>query len=153
LHVAPNNGGSPFFGTLQCEETKGIIHSRIIPTTKALPKEQWRHKTLSYIISALISCNFIIKNYVNRKITSYVYLLIFTKSLWLHVKHVFPLIKRESVRRIFFFVITDQNYPSQHIDQWPGITGESTTTLATKKKKTCVRITRVKSDSYLTYGQ
>jgi hypothetical protein len=42
---------------------------------------------VSYIISALISCNFIIKNYVSRKITSYIFLLIFTKSLWLHVKH------------------------------------------------------------------
>jgi hypothetical protein len=30
-----------------------------------------------YIIAALLSCNFIIKNYVNRKITSYIYLLIF----------------------------------------------------------------------------
>ena len=39
LHVAPNNGGSPFFGTLQCEEKKDIIHSRIIPAIKALPKE------------------------------------------------------------------------------------------------------------------
>ena len=55
--------------------------------------------------------------------------------------------------RNYVFVITDQDYPSQHIDQWPRITRESTTTLATKKKKTCVRITRVKSDSYLTYGQ
>jgi hypothetical protein len=43
--------------------------------------------SVSSIISALISYNFIIKNYVYRKITSYIYLLIFTKSLWLHVKH------------------------------------------------------------------
>jgi hypothetical protein len=34
---------SPLFVTLQCEETKGIIHSRIIPAIKALPKEPWRH--------------------------------------------------------------------------------------------------------------
>jgi hypothetical protein len=53
----------------------------------------------------------------------------------------------------FFFVITDQDYPCQHIDQWPRKTRESTTALATKKKKTCVRIKRVKSDSYLTYDQ
>jgi hypothetical protein len=39
-------------------------------------------QSVSYIISALISSNFIIKNYVNRKITSYIYILIFTKSLW-----------------------------------------------------------------------
>jgi hypothetical protein len=56
---------------------------------------------VSYIISALISCNFIIKNYVNRKITSYIYLLIFTKSLWLHAKHFIALTKRKSVRRFF----------------------------------------------------
>ena len=102
-------------------------------------------KTVSYIKSALISCNFIIKNYVNRKITSYIYLLIFTKSLWLHVKHFIALTKRESVRR-FFFVITDQDYPSQQIDLWPRITRERTTTLVTKKKKICVRIKRVKSE-------
>jgi hypothetical protein len=41
LAVAPNNiWGSPFFRTLQCEKTKGIIHSRIIHAIKALPKEQ-----------------------------------------------------------------------------------------------------------------
>ena len=32
-------------------------------------------QSVSYNISALISCNFIIKNYVNRKIRSYIYLL------------------------------------------------------------------------------
>ena len=102
-------------------------------------------------LSALISYNFTIKNYVNRKITSY--LLIFTKSLWLHVKHFIALTKRESGRRIFFG-ITDQDYTCQHIDQWQRKTRESTTALAIKKKKkTCVRIKRVKSDSYLTYGQ
>jgi hypothetical protein len=78
---------------------------------------------VSYIIAALLSCNFIIKNYVNRKITSYIYALIFTKSLWLNVKHFIALTKRESVRRIYF-VITDQDY---HIDQWPRKTRESMT--------------------------
>jgi hypothetical protein len=29
----------PFFVTLQCEETKGIIHSRIKPAIKAFLKE------------------------------------------------------------------------------------------------------------------
>jgi hypothetical protein len=54
-------------------------------------------------ISALISCNFIIKNYVNRKITSYIYILIFTISLWLHVKH-FITLKHEKGKceKIFF---------------------------------------------------
>jgi putative component of membrane protein insertase Oxa1/YidC/SpoIIIJ protein YidD len=47
-------------------------------------------QSVLYIIAALLSCNFIIKNYVNCKITSYIYLLIFTKSLWLHVKHFNP---------------------------------------------------------------
>jgi hypothetical protein len=41
----------------------------------------------------------------------------------------------------------------QHIDQWPRKTRESTTALGTKKKKACVCIKRVKTDSYLTYGQ
>ena len=58
--------------------------------------------TSGYDISALIRCNFIIKNYVNRKIPSYIYLLIFTKSLWIHVKHFIALTERESVRKNFF---------------------------------------------------
>ena len=51
----------------------------------------------------------------------------------------------------FVFVITDQDYPCQHIDQWPRKTRESTTALATKKrkgKKACVRIKRVKSELF-----
>jgi hypothetical protein len=123
---------------------KTIIHSRIYPARDVV-------QSVSYNISALISCNFIIKYYVNRKITSYIYLLIFTISLWLHVKHFIALMKRKSVRW-FFFVITGQDEPCQHIDQWPRKTRESTTALATKKKKACVRIKRVKTDSYLTYG-
>jgi hypothetical protein len=45
------------------------------------------------------TCNF------NDQILPYIYLLIFTKSLWLHVKHFIALMKRESVRRIFFVII------------------------------------------------
>ena len=73
---------------------------------------------VSYIIAALVSCNFIIKNYVNRKITSYIYLLIFTISLWLHVEH-FITLKHEKGKceKIFVVVITGQDYPCQHIDQ------------------------------------
>jgi hypothetical protein len=37
--LVEETGGTPFFRTLQCEETKGIIQSRIIPAIKALPKE------------------------------------------------------------------------------------------------------------------
>jgi predicted nucleic acid-binding Zn finger protein len=79
--------------------------------------------SVSSIISALISCNFTIKHYVSRKIM--LYLLIFTKSLWLHDKHFIALTKRESGRRIFVFVITDQDYPCQNIDQWPRKMGSS----------------------------
>jgi hypothetical protein len=53
----------------------------------------------------------IIPNYVNRKITSYIYLLIFTKSLRLHVKHVIALTKRESVRRIVFNLLRPWHFP------------------------------------------
>jgi hypothetical protein len=51
-------------------------------------------------------------------IPSYIYLLVFTISLWIHVKYFIALTKRKSVRRIFL-VITGQDYPCQHIDQWP----------------------------------
>jgi hypothetical protein len=127
LPVAPNNGDRYFAKLFNVEETKGIIHSRIYPACDVV-------QSVWYNISALISCNFIIKNYVNRKITSYIYLLIFTISLWLHVKHCIALTKRESVRR-FCFVITGQDYPCQHNDQWSRKTRENTTALATKKKK------------------
>jgi hypothetical protein len=37
--VAPNNGDHHFSELFNVEETKGIIHSQIIPAIKALPKE------------------------------------------------------------------------------------------------------------------
>jgi hypothetical protein len=80
LPVAPNNRDHHFSKLFNVEETKGIIHSRIYPACDVV-------QSVWYNISALIGYNFIIKNYVNRKITSYIYLLIFTISLWLHVKH------------------------------------------------------------------
>ena len=80
LPVAPDNGDRHFSKLFKVEETKGIIHSRIYPARDVV-------QSVWYNISALMRCNFIIKNYVNRKITSYIYLLIFTISLWLHVKH------------------------------------------------------------------
>ena len=95
LPVAPNNRDHHFSKLFNVEETKGIIHSRIYPACDVV-------QSVWYNISALIGYNFIIKNYVNRKITSYIYLLIFTISLWLHVKHFIALTKWESVRRIFF---------------------------------------------------
>jgi hypothetical protein len=96
LHVAPNNGDRHFSKLFNVEETKGIIHSRIYPARDVV-------QPIWYNISALIRCNFIIKNYVNRKITSYIYLLIFTISLWLHVKH-FITLKHEKGKseKIFF---------------------------------------------------
>jgi hypothetical protein len=74
LLVAPNNGDRHFSKLFNVEETKDIIHSRIYPARDVV-------QSVSYSISPLISCNFIIKNYVNRKITSYIYLFIFTISL------------------------------------------------------------------------
>ena len=88
-----------------------------------------------------------IKNYVNRKITSYIYLWIFTKSIWLQVKHFIALTKRESVRRIYFW--SYRPYPCQQIDQWPRKTRESTSALENNENKAYVRIKRVKSDRYL----
>ena len=96
LHVAPKMGIAIFQNSsIWRKETKDIIHSRIYPAHNVF-------QSVSYNISALISSNFIIKNYVNRKITSYIYLLIFTISLLLHVKHFIALTKRESVRKIVF---------------------------------------------------
>ena len=102
LPVAPNNGDRYFSKLFNVEETKGVILSRIYPARDVVHLV-WDN------ISALIRCNFIITNYVNPKITSYIYLLISTISLWLHVKHFIGLTKRESVRRIYF-VITGQDY-------------------------------------------
>ena len=55
------------------------------------------------------------------------------------------------MREEFFFVITDQDYPCQHIDHEKH--GKVRQHWRQKKKKAYVRIKRVKSDSYLTYGQ
>jgi hypothetical protein len=150
LPVAPNNGDRDFSELFNVRRQKAWSILGLYLQLKLFRKSRDVTIAVSYIISALMSCNFIIKNYVSCKITSYIYLLIFAKSLWLHVNHFIALTKRESVRR-FFFVITDQDYPCQHIDQRPRKTRESMTTLTTKKKKACVRIKRVKTESYLTY--
>ena len=96
LPVAPDNGDRHFSKLFNVEETKGIIHSRIYPARDVV-------QSVWYNISTLIRCKCIIKNYVNRKITSYIYLLIFTISLWLHVKH-FITLKHEKGKceKIFF---------------------------------------------------
>jgi hypothetical protein len=60
---------------LTCISTTVFIHSRIYPARDVV-------QSVWYNISALIRCNFIIKNYVNRKIMSYIYLLIFTISFF-----------------------------------------------------------------------
>jgi hypothetical protein len=133
LPVAPDNGDRHFSQLFNVEETKGIIHSLIYPARDVV-------QSVWYNISALIRCNFIIKNYVNRKITSYIYLLIFTISLWLHVKNFITLKHEKEKCENFFFVNTGEDSPCQHIDQWPRNTRESTIALATKKKKACVRI-------------
>jgi hypothetical protein len=135
LPVAPNNGDRHFSKLFNVEETKGIIHSRIYPARDVVQSVWYIYRTV------LIRCNFIINNYVNRKITSSSYLLIFTISLWLHVKH-FITLKHEKGKceKIFFFIITGQDYPCQHIDQWPRKTRASTIALATKKEKRMLRI-------------
>ena len=126
LPVAPNIGDHHFSKLFNVEETKGIIHSRIYPARDVV-QMVWYN-----ISDAILPLKII--NYVNRKITSYIYLLVFTISLWIHVKYFIALTKRKSVRRIFL-VITGQDYPCQHIDQWPRKIRESTIALATKKKK------------------
>jgi hypothetical protein len=60
------------------EETKGIIHSQIYPARDVV-------QSVWYNISALIRCNFIIKNYVNRKITSYIYPLAQMSFIYCHL--------------------------------------------------------------------
>jgi hypothetical protein len=96
LPVAPDNGDRHFSKLFNVEETKGIIHSRFYPARDVV-------QSVWYNMSALIRCNFINKKYVNRKMTSYIYLLIFTISLWLHDKHVITL-KHEKGKceKIFF---------------------------------------------------
>jgi hypothetical protein len=89
---------SPLFGAI-CNFNDQILPYSILFLAFINTNVFYSHDvtmSVSSIISALISCNFTIKNYVNRKITSY--LLIFTKSLWLHVKHFIALTKRESGR-------------------------------------------------------
>ena len=102
LPVAPNNGNRHFseLCNVRRQGTQSILGLYL--QLKLFRKSCDVTIAVSYIISALISCNLIIKNYVNRKIMSYIYLLIFTKPLWLHVNHFIALTKRESVRRIFF---------------------------------------------------
>ena len=104
-----------------------MIHYRIPPAIKAFPKEPWRHK-----VGINISCHFIIKNYVNRKIMSYI-LWIFTKSICLHVKHLIALAKRESVRIVF--ICNSLSYACQYMNHYPQ-QQKTTTKTKTKKQKT-----------------
>ena len=69
------NGDRHISKLFNVEETKDIIHSRIYPARDVV-------QSVSYNISALISCNFIIKNYVNRKITSYTVKPVLRGHLW-----------------------------------------------------------------------
>jgi hypothetical protein len=78
------------------DETKEIIHSRIYPARDVV-------QSVSYNISALISCNFIIKNYINRKITSSILSFDISNIIMTsYVKHCIAITKRESVKRFFF---------------------------------------------------
>jgi hypothetical protein len=103
--------------------------------------------SISYIS---ISCNFIITNDVNRKITSYIYLVIYKINIT-SCKTFYCTNEKGKYEKIFF--CNYRSYPCKHIDQWPRKTRESTTALKTKTKPR-VRIKRLKSVSYLvTYGQ
>ena len=138
------NGDRHFSKLFNVEETKTIIHPRIYPARDVV-------KSVSYNISALISCNFIIKNYVNRKITSCIYLLIFTTSLWLHVKHFIALTKRD-----FFFFFFFCNYRSglSLSPHRPVTTKKRESTIALKRqrrKKHVYALNELKL-SYLPYG-
>ena len=102
-----------------------------------------------YNISALIRCIFII----NRKITSYIYLLIFTISLWLHVKH-FITLKDEMGKcenKIFACNYRLGLSLSTHRPVTPKTTGKYDSIGDKKEKKACVRMKYVKTYSYLTY--
>jgi hypothetical protein len=139
-----DNGDRHFSKLFNVEETKCIIHYRIY-TACDVVQSVW------YNISALIRCNFIIKNYVNRKIKLYRvlknggphYLVLQATSItkfYLTVYYFLTCISTNVFYLDFCFVITGQDYPCQHIDQWPRKTRESTIALATKKKKTCICI-------------
>jgi hypothetical protein len=93
-----------------------VVTGRCVDKGKLFRKSSDVTIVVSYIISALISCNVVITNYVNRKIMSYIYLLIFTISLWLYCTK-----EKGKCEKNFFVVITDQDYPCQHIDQWHGL--------------------------------
>ena len=56
--------------------------------------------------------------------------------------------KGKCEKNCFFFVITDQDYPCQHIDQLPRKTRQHW-----RQKNVCTCIKQVKNGSYLIYGQ
>jgi hypothetical protein len=129
LPVAPNNGDRHFSKLFNVEVTKGIIHFRIYPA-RVVVQMVWYN-----ISDAILPLKII--NYVNRKITSYIYLVVFTILLWIHVKHFIALTKNESVRRILFLqlpvrTILVNTSTSDHEKK-----RESTIALATKEKSMC----------------
>ena len=114
-----------------------------IPAVKALPKEPWRHAIGIVCYSSIDQLQF-----YHRRIFIFWYLqnhYDFMSSI------LYCTNKKGKCEKNFFFKCTDQDYPCQHIDQWPRKTRESTTALGTKKKKACVHIKRVKTNRYLTY--
>jgi hypothetical protein len=82
---------SPLFGATCNFNDQILPYGGLYLQLKLFRKSRDVMQSVSYIITALLSCNFIIKKYVNRKITSYIYLFIFAKPLWLHVKHLIAL--------------------------------------------------------------
>jgi hypothetical protein len=105
---------------------------------------------VSYILSALISCNFIIKNYVNRKITSYIYLLIFTNHYDFMLSIYCTNEKGKCEKNIFVLLpirTTLVNTSTSDLEKH----GKVRQHWGQKRKNTCVRIKRVKTNRYLTY--
>jgi hypothetical protein len=78
LHVAPKNGDRYFLELFNVRKQKAYSILGLYLQLKLFRKSRDATMSVWYIS---ISCNFIIKNYVNRKITSYIDLWIFTKSI------------------------------------------------------------------------
>jgi hypothetical protein len=83
-----------FRKSYDCRYNSRMDYAFCLLTLKS--SEKWQAHYLALCATSMTNCNFINTNYVNRKLTSYIYLLIFTISLWLHVKHFIALTKRES---------------------------------------------------------
>jgi hypothetical protein len=102
--------------------------------------------SVSYIS---ISCNFIIKYYVNRKITSLdIYKINMTSGQAFYCTN-----EKGKSEKDFFFCCNYRSYPCHTSTSDREKHGKVRQHWRKKRKKTSVLIKRAKSDSYLTYGQ